>query len=86
MDECILTSVAEWAFDDEFKILVLDEDLKAEEEQRLKEVEAEVDEQNEKFAKGEASSGAKLYPFSDLSKEEFEKEKEGLIIPENLWW
>merc|ERR1712002_442643 len=65
-------------FDDEFKILVLDEDLKAEEEQRLKEVEAEINEQNEKFAKGEVSSGEKLYSFSDLSKEELENEKMGL--------
>ena len=52
--------------------------MKAEEAKRLAEVEAEISEDNEKYAKGEASSGMKLYPWSDESKEEIEAEKMGL--------
>ena len=69
-------------FDDEFNIL---EDLtaeeKAEEMERLKKVEEEVNEENAKFKEGTAHFQEKLYSFSDLSKEEFEKEKEGLKMP-----
>ena len=65
-------------FDKEFNILVLDDDLKAEEEQRLKEVEANINEHNKKFASGEASYGEKLYAFSDLSEDELKKAKTGL--------
>merc|ERR1712033_116844 len=65
-------------FDNEFNIIVLDDDLKAEEEQRLKEVEANINEHNKKFANGEASYGEKLYAFSDLSEDEFKKAKTGL--------
>lgn len=68
-------------FDDEFHILVSDQREKAKEAKRLKEVEAQINEENEKFAKGEASFEEKLYPFSDLSKEEFDKEKKGLLPP-----
>merc|ERR1712241_756791 len=64
-------------FDKENNIVVLDEGLKAEEAKRLAEVEAEIKEDNEKYAKGEASSGMKLYPWSDLSPEEIEAEKMG---------
>ena len=65
-------------FDQENNIVDLDDDLKAEEAKRLAEVEAEINEDNEKYAKGEASSGMKLYPWSDKSKEEIEAEKMGL--------
>merc|ERR1711990_595161 len=68
-------------FNEEFHILVEPGEEAEAEAKRLKEVEAQINEQNEKFAKGEASSGAKLYPFSDLSKEEMKKEKTGLVIP-----
>ena len=65
-------------FDKENKIVDLNDDLKAEEQKRLNEVEAEIMEDNEKYAKGEASSGMKLYPWSDESKDEIEAEKMGL--------
>ena len=65
-------------FDNEFNIIVLDDDLKAEEEQRLKEVEAKINEHNKKFANGEATYGEKLYAFSDLSEDEIKKAKTGL--------
>merc|ERR1712241_11299 len=65
-------------FDKENNIVVLDEGLKAEEAKRLAEVEEEISEDNDKYAKGEASSGMKLYPWSDESKEEIEAEKMGL--------
>ena len=65
-------------FDKDNNIVDLDDDLKAEEAKRLAVVEAEIIEDNEKYAKGEASSGMKLYPWSDESKEEIEAEKMGL--------
>lgn len=64
-------------FDKEFGIMVADEDEKAIEAERLKEVEAQINEQNEKFAKGEATFGEKLYSFSDLTKDEFDAEMLG---------
>ena len=64
-------------FDKEFNILVADDDEKAAEAERLKQVEEEINEQNDKYANGESSFGAKLYEFSDLSKGDFEKAKLG---------
>merc|ERR1712136_411919 len=64
-------------FNDEFNIIV-DEDLKAAEEQRLKEIESKINEHNKKFAKGEATFGEKLYAFSDLAEEEIENKMMGL--------
>ena len=55
---------------------------KAKEKKRLEEAEEEINEENEKFAEGKANFGEKLYEFSDLSKAEFEKEKEGMVMPE----
>ena len=52
--------------------------MRAAEEQRLKEIEAKINAHNDKFAKGKASFDEKLYAFSDLSKEEIEREKMGL--------
>ena len=43
--------------------------------------EAEINAQNEKFAKGEASYGEAVQPWDDLSDEEFKKQMTGLIIP-----
>ena len=51
-------------FDKQNNIVELDDDLKAEDAKRLAEVEAEINEDNEKYANGEASSGMKLYPWS----------------------
>ena len=41
--------------------------------------EAEIDEENEKYAKGEANFEEELEPWDDLSDEEMIKEKTGLI-------
>ena len=65
-------------FDQENNIVELNDDLKAEDEKRLKEVEAEINADNENFEKGDASSGMKLYAWSDLSKDEIQAEKMGL--------
>ena len=66
-------------FNNEFNVIDLTSDSeKQQEAARLKQVEAEVNEQNSKYAKGEASFGEKLYPFSDWSEEEFEDAKLGM--------
>ena len=45
---------------------------------------AQINAQNEKYAKGEANYGEKLQPWDDLSEEEFKRQMTGLIIsPEN---
>ena len=51
------------------------------ESERLKQVEDEVNEENAKYAKGEASFGERLYPWSDWSKGDFESQKLGVIEP-----
>jgi len=66
-------------FDKKFKVLISDDAEKGAEAKRLKEVEDEIDKENKKFAEGKESFKEKLYPFSDLSKEEFKKEKTGLV-------
>jgi len=69
-------------FDNEFHILEnLSAEEKAKEAEKLKRVEDEINEENAKYAAGKANFGEKLYEFSDLSKAEFEKEKEGMIMP-----
>ena len=45
----------------------------------LAKAEAEIDEENEKYAKGEANFEEKLEPWDDLSDEEILKEKTGLL-------
>ena len=52
--------------------------MKAEDAKRLQAVEAEINDDNDKFEKGDASSGMKLYSWSDLSKDEIQAEKMGL--------
>merc|ERR1719369_1640501 len=45
----------------------------------LKKAEDEINKENKKFAEGKANFEEKLYPFSDLTPEEFKREKTGLI-------
>jgi len=69
-------------FDSEFNILEkLSPEEKAAEEARLEAEEEMINEENKKYAEGKANFGEKLYEFSDLSKAEFEKEKEGMVMP-----
>ena len=65
-------------FNEEFNIVVPEEAERAKEAKRLKEVEAEINAHNEKYARGESSFKEQLYSFSDLSDEDFEKEKLGV--------
>ena len=51
---------------------------KAEEEQMIKDAEAEIKAQNEAFAKGEGHFEEQLTYFADIPKEDFEKMYEGL--------
>ena len=72
-------------FDKEFGILeVVPADKKAEEEEMLKEAEAEIKAQNEAFSKGEATFEEKLTPMADIPKEDFEKMFEGMNMPEEM--
>ena len=68
-------------FDQEFNILVETDAEKQVEAKRLKQVEAEVNEENKLFESGKASFGERLYPFSDWSKDDFESQKLGLVQP-----
>ena len=49
--------------------------------QNLAEAEKQVNEQNKKFKEGKSGFYEKLNSFSDLSEEQFEKEKLGAKIP-----
>ena len=49
--------------------------------EELAKVEEEINAENAAFDAGEASFDEKLYPWSDDTKEEFEKEKEGALPP-----
>ena len=49
------------------------------EAKELKKAEDEINKENKKFAEGKANFEEKLYPFSDLTPEEFKREKTGLI-------
>jgi len=64
-------------FNKEFGVIITSDLEKKKDAERLKVVEAEINAQNEKYEKGEASFGGKLYEFSDWSKDEFEKVKLG---------
>jgi len=69
-------------FDKKFKILeYAPADKKAEEEQMIKDAEAEIKAQNEAFNKGEANFQEQLTSFADIPKEDFEKMYEGMIMP-----
>ena len=66
-------------FDKEFNVLVESDAEKQVEAKRLKQVEEEVNAENELYAVGKANFGERLYPFSDWSKDDFESQKLGLI-------
>ena len=68
-------------FNQEFSILVESDAEKAVEAERLQQVEDEVNEENAKFARGEANFGERLYAWSDWSKEDFKSQKLGVIEP-----
>ena len=51
--------------------------------QELAKREAEIDEQNEKYAKGEANFEEEIEPWDDLSDDEVIKEKTGLTTSDN---
>ena len=57
-------------------------DKKAEEEQMIKDAEAEIKAQNEAFANGDASFEEQLTAFADIPRDEFEKMYEGLNMEE----
>ena len=65
-------------FDEENGILIADDNERAKEAKRLADVEAEINAENAAYEAGEANFGEKLYSFSDLDKEDFENEKEGI--------
>ena len=66
-------------FEQEFGQYTTDEELAKEWEENLKKAEDEINEQNEKYNNGDSTYWEELNEFSELSKEEFEKEKTGLI-------
>ena len=68
-------------FNQEFNILVETDAEKALEAERLQQVEDEINKENEKYARGEANFGERLYPWSDWSKGAFESQKLGVIEP-----
>lgn len=69
------------AFDKEFGIIE-DAASKKQDESKLKDVEKEIQEENQKYKSGASTFYEKLNPESLLSKDEFEEEREGLV-PEN---
>ena len=66
-------------FDKEFNVLVESDAEKQVEAKRLKQVEEEVNAENELYASGKGNFGERLYPFSDWSKDDFESQKLGLM-------
>ena len=67
---CVAYALPKYAEDEdefnvEFNILVESDAEKAVEAERLQQVEDEINEENAKFAKGEANFGEKLYAWSD---------------------
>ena len=68
-------------FEDEFHEAFLgddEENEKAREAARLKEVEAKINDENDKFDKGEATFKEKLYAFSEETKDELANEMFGV--------
>merc|ERR1712061_818184 len=68
-------------FEKEFNEKFEDKHMEKDAADILEKDEAQIDEENEKFENGEANYSEKLQPWSDEPKEEFEKEKEGVIPP-----
>ena len=71
-------------FEKEFHELFNDKGEEEKAEKQLEETEASIEKENEAYKKGEADFMEKLNEFSDLTKEEFEKEKEGMVMPTKL--
>ena len=71
-------------FEEEFGILDSDPEEKKTEAENLKKAEDEINENNKKFENGESTFEEQLYEESDLPKEEFEKEKEGATMPDDV--
>merc|ERR1719297_462497 len=71
-------NLTEEEFEEEFGLdPVTDPEEKERREEALEEAEAEVKEENEKYLNGEADWFEEINEFSDLPKDEFEKEKTG---------
>ena len=70
---------SEKEFEKEFKKAYLNSKDEEKASENLKKEEEAIDEENEKFAKGEANFEEELEPWDDLSLEEFEKEKTGRL-------
>jgi len=68
-------------FEKEFGVWIPGKELEKKAAKILKKVEEEINENNKKFDEGKSTFQEKLYPESVLSKDEFEKIKEGLIMP-----
>ena len=65
-------------FEEKFHQKFADPKDEADAAEELAKREAEIDEQNEKFANGEANFDEELEPWDDLSEDEIIKEKTGL--------
>ena len=71
-------NLTEEEFEEEFGLdPVTDPEEKAKREEALEEAEAEVKAENEKYLNGQAEWFEEINEFSDLPKDEFEKEKTG---------
>ena len=66
-------------FEEKFHQKFADPKDEADAAKNLAKMEAQIDEQNEKYAKGEANFEEELEPWDDLSDKEMIKEKTGLI-------
>lgn len=69
-------------FEEEFGQYAVDPDLVEEWKENLEEAEEEINEQNQKYQDGESTFWDALNEFSELSDEDFLKEKTGLIPQE----
>ena len=70
----------EQEFEQEFGILE-DPATEAKNSKNLEKAEEDINKNNEMFAKGQSTYKKRLYAASDLDKNEFDKEKEGAIMP-----
>lgn len=76
------TDISLEEFEQKFGQFTLDEDKEQEWAENLENCEQEIDEQNEKYENGESTFFDELNEFSQLSGEDFQKEKTGLIKDE----
>ena len=68
-------------FEEIFHEITNDKEKEEEYGKELTKEEKEIAKQNDDFEQGKATFNEKVYPWTDLGKEEFEDEKEGLKIP-----